>query len=406
MRNIKTILILSLCLFLLVCTIAALGNAQKQKLPNQIGTFVEGSPTIKERIYNNRSAPTLRSITIDPEIPVAGKHARIAVEIAMDSPASRNEIEHVEVLYSISRGTECRYSTSYFISDAYYDFPLDDIPQEDRVQCEVSWHSTSLTSVAGKTWTGELPVFESGDIIHYAVSATDTSGNSLVTIPCETEFFPWFFLRYVETDCVHENKNGGCGDALPRGCFMKIAHADDVPDQSIPMGEFTDELKRDMNIMDARAAFDDECLFIDIAVEGDIASGRAYPINFITYIALIMNPEIDNLDGWTLDRAIGTLFYSKMSSAAFLLAGVDSCHHGFNKGIDYEQDTDTIECYVEGNHLLYIVNRDILGNDQIEQIKIMLSAGAITSLGYDWNMYHTTPITNILLSEEHVFTVQ
>ncbi len=419
----RAALSLSACFLFL----ASASFAAETELPNELGTFISGSPTIHARVFGNRQTPDPVSVTIDPEQPVAGEQA--AITVVMSKPTSENErVTKVEIQYGQITETECEY---LFINNE-----LSESESEDTGKCEdIVWKSFPLESADSVTWKSRFPAFDKGTRVIYSIRAENAGGNMFVTQPCDgsasggnRSFVPFFFRRYIEEDCIHDSSDASaCNATQPRDCMVKIASANDVifatepviikkkkhyTDINQQLGDIITELHKekppevikplnDLSIAEMRAGYDSEYFYLDVAVKGLIASGYTIPTNIYGYIAIIIDPVTDKGDNESLTKSIGTLFYSKLIQ----LMAISACHFGHNKGIDYEINDKDITCSIDENHIMYALKRSSFGSGGLNEIKVLMSAVSLIEL-YKWDVYTSTPFTTIRMSPESSFTVK
>jgi hypothetical protein len=384
---------------------------EKDKLPNQLGEFINNSPSIKDRVYFGRGTPELHTIKLDPAQPIAGKPVKVTVEIYNASTVGHYKTKKVVLFYGLEKEKICTEDEE----DGF--LPVVDVDEwskenfrkgnksvEDSIEsCDISWKSITLKTKDGRIWKGAIPPLKSGSRVIYAIRAVDTAGGVYATVPCKTSFDRIALMGYVENDCVHTGGKGVAGGnrVMPKQCMMKMA---------LPVGNpyagKGDRNAANMDIVDVRVAHSDDAVILDVAVKGRILTGTANPFRGNAFIALAINPEKDVSNGGTLKDAIGDIFYSAIFPE-FVLYMVPECHYGFNKGIDYETNNNSISCLIEDNHLVYTIKKKALGLDEVGRFKFMTTTEAVTNIyPFKWILYDYTPFTTVDFTENNVFTVK
>lgn len=385
----------------------------KDKLPNQLGEFINDSTAIKGRVYFGRGTPELHTIILDPSQPVAGKPVKVTVEIFNDPSMGKNKTKKVVLLYGLIKPKSCNEED---IEDGF--LPVVDVDEWAKENlgkgnklvdtgsielCEISWKSVNLNTKDGRIWQGKIPPLKSGLRVLYAIRAVDTAGGAYVTVPCVTQYERISLMGYVENDCVHAGKKDsiGCNGIIPRQCMMKMA----LP-VGKPYARKSDRNAADMDIVDVRIAHTDDAVILDVAVKGRISTGTANPFRGNAYIALAINPEKDVNNNGTLKDAIGDMFYSTVFPE-FVWGMIPECHYGFNKGIDYKTDNTSITCLIEDNHLVYTIEKKALGLNGAGRFKFMATTEAVTNIyPFKWKQYDYTPFTTVEFTNNNFFTVK
>ncbi len=275
-------------------------------------------------LLDTRFPPEFKDYQLDPAEPVAGQPTKISVNIFNDSSVTSDTTSSVSVYY--------------------------------LVNWEEPWKSIELESGDSKAWTGELPAFNSGDEVVFAIRAIDSSTNVFTTVPCkvipEEEILTAKHLK----DCtkVASPDVAACNDdLLPHGCLMRISSDEE------PLDDEDAKIPVDSDYVDYRVGYDDNFIYLDLAVQGKVYQGTMNPIDIRAYAALVLNPDkigkTKNLDDLLAAGGGGVLLYAPLADMAGGL--VKSCALIYMKGNEAVQDDKAVQCKAKDNHLVYKIKK-------------------------------------------------
>jgi len=325
-----------------------------------------------------RFPPELHSVTLNPENPVGGEPTAIEVEIYNDAELTDDETVEVYVLYSTDFGG--------------------------------SWDYIELDTDDDKLWYGELPAFNGGDEVIYAVRAVDTSSNVFTQVPCVT--FDEDVLDgktyskdYVMNDCVNGTDKEDCGDFIPRLCMMQLGLDEE------PIDDEEDQVPNEFDILDHRFGFNADYFYFDVVTEGTITQGTMNPVDLHLFAAVLGNYDLvgKETDLTALMDAGGVLVYAplaEMAGGEFL-----PCLWGYSQGGDFAQDGDSVECIQKKNHLMWKMERaafDKIGDNPSGWLFFLTLNGAITNFPdpIEGKPYNYSRATTIAPTEATYFEVQ
>jgi hypothetical protein len=267
---------------------------------------------VQDRL-DTRFPPELKSIKLNPAAPVGGQPTSITVEIYNDAKKTSDETSEVYVLY--------------------------------MANFEMDWKSVKLSSSNGKTWTGQLPAFQSGDEVVYSVRAMDSSGNIFIQVPCMVDAENEVMTKeYFSEDCVNAGDLKSCESFLPRGCMMQMA-LNDSPDQNLPAFG---------RLYDLRIGYDEGFVYVDMVAGAKIEGGSMTPTDLRIYGSLMVNPDVMGGDT-SMDamlKAGGLFAYSPLLKQFESTGYISDCFFGYQRAGAWAVDTKNTTCISKTNHLI------------------------------------------------------
>jgi len=296
------------------------GAADLSALPQDVQDLIT-------QLLDTRFPPELKGYKLSPAEPVAGQPTKITVDISNDASVTSDTTSGVTVYYMVN-WTE-------------------------------PWQSIELESGDSKSWTGELPAFNSGDEVVFAIRAIDSSTNVFSTIPCKVIPEEEILTAKHLNDCtkVASPDVSACVDDLkPHGCLMRISADED------PLDDEDAKIPVDSDYVDYRVGYDDNYIYLDLTVQGKIYQGTMNPIDIRAYASLILNPDkigkIKNLDALLAAGGGAVLLYAPLADMAGGL--VKSCALIYMKGKEAVQDDKAVQCKTKNNHLVYKIKKSAL----------------------------------------------
>lgn len=333
-----------------------------------------------EDLIATRFPPELHEITLDPAEPVAGQPTKITVKIYNNAQVTSDTVSNVDLLW--------------------------------WVNWDGDWQSVEMESEDEKIWTAELPGFNSGDEVVYAIRAADGSGNTFTTIPCMVNADDEIMSKSdVTEDCVNTAENNdfsACESVLPKGCLMKMAIDED------PLNDEDDLIQKYGDYLDYRIGYDETSIYIDLATEGNIDKGTMTPTDIHIYVGLILNPDKmgndSSIDG--LLDAGAVMVYAPLLKQFESTGYVSDCFFGYAKGGQFAMDTKSVKCMAKMNHLVFKISREALKKfgDNPSSTYQFLVAGAVVTDIQDFNdikgtLLDYTHITAANFTEDYYFEV-
>ncbi len=321
-----------------------------------------------EALIETRFPPELKSVTLDPAEPEAGSPTAITAEVYNDASVTSDETSEVFALYSTDGGG--------------------------------TWESVELESDDSKTWTGELPAFESGTEVVYSIRAKDSSENVMAVIPCKVDGAAIVAKDYVDADCV--NGDGDCSSVLPRTCMMKIAV--DTSDDSAEYPDYGE-------IEDMRMGFDDTSFYFDITMKGKIGDGTINPMDIRLVGGVLANVDKGDMKTQELESLVnagGIMTWAPQAAIAGSQFGAAKCAFITAKGSDANIDDKVVKCKKLNNHLFFTLDREAIGENPSNTIQFASITGAVNNINPpNGEAYDNTHFSQVKYSdEEFKFTVK
>lgn len=353
----KLLLILSMAAMLLIPGIAA--HAQLDSLPPELRTRIED-------LLATRFPPQLHSVKLSSDAPAAGEAVTVTAEVSNDSEVTDDETTAAYVFYSTDGGK--------------------------------SWQEVEMESEDQKTWTGEIPGQDSGTQVIWGVRAVDSSANFYTDAPCK-------MAAAVPTDDYTDCAAGGdlaaCETYLPmNGCMVAMANDEE------PVNDEDGLIPADFDMVNFRFGYDDDNMYIDLQVEGEVSDGKAAPMNIHGYAAAVLNPDAggNSTDLNDLLSSGAIIVHAPLAKIAGGL--LKPCFWGYKQGNDFVQDDKAVTCKNKANHLYLTVKRSAVKNNPSNQLEFLAADLAVTSISpIAGTAYDNTRVTQVNMIDRN-YTVQ
>jgi len=330
-------------------------------LPGDLRTRVED-------LLATRFPPEFKSLKLDPAAPVAGQPTKITVAVANNADVTKDETSEAIVVFSKDGGA--------------------------------TWDQIALETSDNKVWTGELPAFDAGTTVTYAVRAIDTSGNVFTQLPCKVDAAAVMSADAVAADCV--NGSDKCDSLLPKSCMMKISYFDPSYESE------RDKVPPSFLIKDARLGYDGDNFVLDIAAADKIDKGTVSPMNITIYGAVVVNNSKAPKDSTNVEDLInagGLMVNAPM--AAIAGGAFKTCSFVYNNAGAMAMDESALQCKMIKNHVMFKQKIAAAGENPTKGYQIAFFDGAVTSINPPaGTAYDNTHITNVQIAEENSFTVK
>lgn len=346
---------------ILTITVMAAGFAARNAAA---GTLDMLPPDLQDKVNNlmaTRWPPLAKSVTLDPEAPAADQAVSVTAEVFNDTEVTEDETSEVYLIYTTDGGA--------------------------------TWNQVELEQQDNeKLWTGEIPGQPSGTEVLYGIKALDSSGNVYVEAVCKMPGSPLEIEDYIDNDCVNKGDVSLCEAKMPRGCMFPLSSDDS------PLNDEAALISDDFDFWDYRIGYDDDNVYMDLAVEGKVSPGTASPMNIHLYIGGVLNPD-KPASGTGLDaiaRQGGAFIHGPLLTLSGGLA--KPCSFLYQKGNTAVQDETAIKCIAKRNHLLYVVKRSAIGDNPSNILEFLALSAAGTSISpVNGALYDNSHFTNVRL---------
>ena len=284
-----------------------------------------------EQLVLSRSIPDIKDIRLIPETPGADEPVTVMVEIFTSPRIGRDETDEAEIVYSADGGKTWGHS------------PMSKILGSDTV------------------WSGVIPGQPAGATIMYGFRIVNFSGNMYMDVLCSMADNPLETEGYVEGDCPDNAAPGACDALLPRNCMFPLILNEPDPDDD------TQAAPPDLDMLDSRIGYDENNLYLDITVKGEISPGRLSPMQIHIYAAGGINP----------DRPGGSKGLEQLinQGAVMIYVPIDTaapCSIYYLTGSKLRRDDYNSTCATKKNHLLFTFKRAITEPNPSKTLEFML----------------------------------
>lgn len=300
--------------------------------------------------------PVLESLTLEPSFPKAGQSAFLLAKIYNDSRYTTDKTEQVQIYYSVDSGN--------------------------------TWNTIQMSQQLNLNyWEGQIPGQAPGTNVIYGIKAKDSSGNLYIEASCEISGNPLLSTNYIAQDCVNSNDISQCDAQKPRNCMFPLANDD------APLDDTSDSIPDNSDYWDYRIGYDNDYIYFDLAVEGEISGGSASPFSILFYFINVYNPDSTVYDSSSSSSIAHSalLNYGPLSK---LTGGMfNTCSFMHENDTEWIQDSKIIECIEQDNHLIFKVKENYFGDMPDGLLQLLTLSTDLTELWpaqselYDYSRY-------------------
>ncbi len=295
------------------------------------GELPPGTEKVLQDIQETMYPPWVHDVILDPDPPQAEVPTVVTAHIYNDPSKTSDETFDATLMFTADLGDNWEY-----------------IDMEQVME--------------GRIWSATLPAFKAGTEILYGFSARDSSGNVYTDTPC------------LVTEWPPENDP----------CMFDLAI--DEP----PVDDEEQVIPDNFDFMSFRGGVDEDNLYLELSVQGDISDGTVSPVFVHLYGFGVAN--VDKGDPSDIITQ-GFLGFWAPQAESFSYPACSIIHQPSN---DVIIEGRNIECETSGGTVWFKISNDQIGDTPSGHLKIIAADGAITSI---------TPFTGIFYDYTHVSSI-
>ena len=275
-----------------------------------------------EDIIEHRAMPIVKDVVIEPEAPEADEPVTVSAVVVTPPEMSGDKI-----------------------SDVYLDYSIDGGEEWNRVIMDQDGEDVRM-------WSGTIPGQPSGTDVIYGIQALNYMDELSVEAVCRTGDDIFAESGVSSEECEGEKNPELCEALRPHGCMFPMSvsaeefklYEDDISD-----------IPEDMNIRSTRIGYDDENIYIELSVEGEVSPGQMSPTDIHIYVAAWLNPD-KKKRGADLD----SILEQGAAVISIPLNPTDKCAVYSVHGATLFVDNQSVSCALSDNRVVYTVRREVL----------------------------------------------
>lgn len=324
-KQTKYILFLSVIALFISCAAYSQSTDDWNKMSDylsSLGLSRETSDDIKD-VIESRHTPIIRKVTMSPEEPGENEPVTVTATVVVPPEMIGGETDSVSIYYSVDWG------------ENWEKIDMEQDGDDDRI------------------WTGEIPGQPSGSEIIWGLQASNYFDETTIEAVCTLEdgVYPEDYDEMSEA-CVDDKNPELCHASSPIGCMFPMSVN---PEDFNQYKDENSDIPDDLNIRTARVGFDDETLYLDMMVEGNVTPGQLSPTDIHIYVAGWLNPDLAGSE-----QGFEAILKQGAAMLYAPLNPTDKCAiYHLKAGALLEIDKESGSCEAFANHLILSIDRKI-----------------------------------------------